>query len=81
VSFRRRAERRAPLPVAERLAAVDLIRLHAGSDARCSRASVGAGVEAIVLEATGCGNANERVVDGLREAVASGVPVVRAEAG
>ena len=52
---------------------VDLIRLYAGSDARFLRASV---ARAIVLEATGRGNGNEHVVDGVRDAVAAGVPVV-----
>jgi len=75
VVFARRPERRPPLPVPERLAAVDLIRLHAGSDARFLRAAVEAGTEAIVLEGTGRGNANDQVLDGVREAVAAGIPV------
>jgi L-asparaginase len=76
VSFSRRPERRPPVPVPEELAPVDLIRLHAGSDARFLRAAVGSGAHAIVLEGTGRGNANEQVVEGVREAVAAGVPVV-----
>ncbi len=76
VEFRRRPERRAPLPVPDRLAPVDLIRLHAGSDARFIAASVGSGARAIVLEGTGRGNANAGVVDGVRAAVADGVSVV-----
>jgi L-asparaginase len=76
VGFRRRPDRSPPLPVPERLAPVDLIRLYAGSDARFIRTSLDSGVEAIVLEGTGRGNANEQVVEGVREAVARGVPVV-----
>lgn len=75
VVFARRPERRPPLPVPQRMAPVDLIRLHAGSDARFLHASVAGGAEAIVLEGTGRGNANDQVLDGVREAVAAGVPV------
>jgi L-asparaginase len=74
--FRRRPERRPPLPGPERLAPVDLIRLYAGSDVRFLRASAESGARAIVLEGTGRGNANEQVVEGVREAVAAGVTVV-----
>jgi L-asparaginase len=76
VGFRYRPDRRPPLPVPDRPARVDLIRLYAGSDARFIRASIDSGVEAIVLEGTGRGNANEQVVEGVREAVAAGVVVV-----
>jgi L-asparaginase len=77
VVFQRAAERRPPLPTpAEPLPIVDLIRLYAGSDARFLRASVASGARAIVLEATGRGNANDQVVVGVREAVEAGVPVV-----
>jgi L-asparaginase len=76
VVFQRLPRRRAPLPVPDRLAPVDLIRLHAGSDARFVRASVASGARAIVLEGTGRGNANDQVVEGVREAVSAGVSVV-----
>lgn len=77
VVFQRSPERRPPLPdPAGALPAVDLIRLYAGSDPRFLRASVATGARAIVLEATGRGNANEQVVEGVREAVEAGVPVV-----
>ena len=76
VVFRRRPERRSALPVPDRVAAVDLIRLHAGSDARFLHASVESGVQAIVLEGTGRGNANDQVVEGVRTAVSAGIPVV-----
>jgi L-asparaginase len=77
VVFQRAAERRPPLPdPAGPLPIVDLIRLYAGSDPRFVRASVDSGARAIVLEATGRGNANEQVVEGVREAVEAGVPVV-----
>ena len=74
--FRRRPSRRAPLPVPDELAPIDLIRLHAGSDARFLRTAVETGARAIVLEGTGRGNANDAVVEGVREAVAAGVAVV-----
>ena len=76
VAFQRLPERRAPLPVPGRLAPVDLIRLYAGSDARFIRASAESGARAIVLEGTGRGNANDQVVEGVREAVLAGVQVV-----
>lgn len=76
VFFTRRPERRPPLPVPDQLAPVDLIRLYAGSDARFLRASLASGARAIVLEATGRGNANEQVVEGVRELVGAGVPIV-----
>jgi L-asparaginase len=76
VVFSRRPERRPALPVPDALAPVDLIRLHAGSDARFLRASVSTGARAIVLECTGRGNANEQVLEGVREAVAAGVAIV-----
>jgi L-asparaginase len=75
VSFQRRAERRPALPWPPALAPVDLIRLYAGSDARFLRASLDGGAAAIVLEATGRGNANEQVLEGVYEASAAGVPV------
>ena len=75
VVFQRRAERRPPLPVPTELAPVDLIRLYAGSDARFVRAAVDAGASAVVLEGTGRGNANDQVVEGVRDAVARGVTV------
>jgi L-asparaginase len=76
VLFSRRPERRPPLPVPDELAPVDLIRLHAGSDARFLRTAVDSGARAIVLECTGRGNANEQVLEGVRDAVAAGVAVV-----
>ena len=73
----RRTPSRAPvLPVPERLALVDLHRLYAGSDGRFVRHSLETGAEAIVLEATGRGNANDQVVEAVREATARLVPVV-----
>lgn len=76
VVFQRRPERRPALPFPAELAPVDLIRLHAGSDARFVRASVEAGTSAIVLEGTGRGNANDQVLAGVRDALAHGVTVV-----
>jgi L-asparaginase len=88
VAFRRLPERRGALAL--RLdtdgleTRVDLVRLYAGADARFVRAAVASGARAIVLEATGRGNANDAVVAGVREAVVAGVAVVvcsRAVAG
>jgi L-asparaginase len=62
--------------VPARLASVDLHRLHAGSDGRFVRHSLETGAEAIVLEGTGRGNANDQVVAAVREAGARDVPVV-----
>jgi L-asparaginase len=77
VTYRRRPDRGPPLPHPEgTLPQVDLIRLHAGSDDRFLRCSLESGSRAIVLEATGRGNANERVLPGVEAAVAAGVPVV-----
>jgi L-asparaginase len=76
VVFSRRPERRRPLAVPDELAQVDVLRLYAGSVARFLRASVESGARAIVLEGTGRGNANEQVLEGVREAVAAGVAVV-----
>jgi L-asparaginase len=89
VWFRRVPERRAARDLGrldpERLETrVDLVRLYAGADARFVRAAVESGARAIVLEATGRGNANDAVVAGVRDAVAAGVTVVvcsRAAAG
>jgi L-asparaginase len=77
VRYRARPDRSPALPPpAAELPRVDLIRLHAGSDDRFLRCSVESGSRAIVLEATGRGNANERVLPGVEAAVAAGVPVV-----
>jgi L-asparaginase len=77
VTFRRRPERRPALrPNGSDAPRVDLIRLHAGSDERFVRHAVATGARAVVLEATGRGNANARVVAAVREATRAGVPVV-----
>jgi L-asparaginase len=73
---RRTPVRRPPLPAPDELAPVDLIRLHAGSDARFIRTAVDSGARAIVLEGTGRGNANDQVVEGVRDVVTAGVAVV-----
>ncbi len=76
VSLRRSPLRAAALPLPERLAQVDLHRLYAGSDGRFVRHSLATGAEALVLEGTGRGNANEQVVEAVREASAQNIPVV-----
>jgi L-asparaginase len=76
VAFWRLPGRPAPLPLPDRLASVDLITLYAGSDARFLSSSIDAGVDAVVLEGTGRGNANETVVAAVADAVDAGIPVV-----
>jgi L-asparaginase len=78
VVFHSRPERRAPLNVPDGAIdeRVDLIRLYAGADSRLLRASVVSGARAVVLEGTGRGNANEQVLEGVRDAVAAGVLVL-----
>ncbi|HEX2045800.1 MAG TPA: asparaginase [Gaiellaceae bacterium] len=77
VVFGRRPDRNPPLPrPSAELPRVDLIRLYAGADDTLLRASREAGSRAIVLEGTGRGNANERVLPGVEAAVRAGVPVV-----
>jgi L-asparaginase len=55
---------------------VDLIMLVLGIDARYIDASIQSGAAGIVLEAFGRGNANTAIVEGVRRAVNSGIPVV-----
>jgi L-asparaginase len=76
VSLRRSPLRAPALPLPVRLAKVDLHRLYAGSDGRFVRHSLETGAEALVLEGTGRGNANEQVVEAVREASAQDIAVV-----
>jgi L-asparaginase len=76
VAFRRAPERRAAFDPDRLETRVDLVRLYAGADARFVRAAVDSGARAIVLEATGRGNANDVIVAAVRDAVAGGVAVV-----
>ncbi len=55
---------------------VDLIMLVLGIDARYIDASIQSQAAGIVLEAFGRGNANTAIVEGVRRAVKSGIPVV-----
>jgi L-asparaginase len=75
VVVRRTPVRSPALRLPERLGAVDLHRLYAGSDGRFIRHSLDTGAEGIVIEGTGRGNANDQVVDAVRDAVTRGVPV------
>jgi len=76
VAFRRAPERRAAFDPDRLETRVDLVRLYAGADGRFVRAAVDSGARAIVLEATGRGNANDAIVAAVRDAVAAGVAVV-----
>lgn len=55
---------------------VDLVAVHPGGDATHLDASLAAGAHGLVLVGLGAGNATPAVVDGVRRAVARGVPVV-----
>ncbi len=55
---------------------VDLIMLVLGVNARYIDASIQSGAAGIVLEAFGRGNANSAIVDGVRRATKSGIPVI-----
>jgi len=55
---------------------VDLIKLVLGLDARPIDAALAADSKAIILEAFGLGNTTREIADGVKRAVASGVPVV-----
>ncbi len=55
---------------------VDLIKLVLGLDSRPLDSAVSSGAKAIVLEAFGLGNTTREVADGVKRAVAAGVPVI-----
>lgn len=55
---------------------IDLIRLVMGADARFLRYALETGARGLVLEAFGRGNANPAVIEGIKEAVGQGVPVL-----
>ncbi|MBV8398082.1 MAG: asparaginase, partial [Acetobacteraceae bacterium] len=56
--------------------AVDLLKLVMGSDARFIRFAFQSGAKGIVIEAFGRGNGTTSVVEGVREAIEAGTPVV-----
>lgn len=55
---------------------VAIVPVHPGVDGTAIDAHLAAGVDGIVLAATGYGNANAAIIGGVGRAVASGVPVV-----
>jgi len=55
---------------------IDLIRLCVGADARFIDCAIDSGTQGIVLEALGRGNATASVLEGVRHAIASRIPVV-----
>jgi L-asparaginase len=76
VTVRRAPRRTPPLPAPDRMALVDLHRLYAGSYGRFIEHSLATGAEAVVIEGTGRGNANEQVVAAVADATSRSVPVV-----
>jgi L-asparaginase len=65
-----------PLAAKRLVPQVDLHLMATGVGPSLVRASLRAGARGLVLEATGCGNVPPAVLPGIREALASGVPVV-----
>ncbi|WP_072686950.1 asparaginase [Rhodococcus marinonascens] len=65
-----------PLPFPKELPRVDIVAVYPGADRTLLDAAVHAGSRGIVLEATGIGNANLAFVDGARECITNGIPVV-----
>jgi L-asparaginase len=66
------------LPAQAPVADVDLVKFVVGMDDRHIRASVSAGAAAIVLEGSGLGNLNSRVIPSVADALERGVVVVLA---
>jgi L-asparaginase len=76
VLFYRESRRKRPLEPRAPIAAVDLVKVVAGMDARLVEASLDTGARGIVLEALGRGNVPPAVVPGIRRWVDAGRPVV-----
>jgi L-asparaginase len=55
---------------------VDLVTAAVGADARFLRHAAATGAKGVVIEAMGRGNVPPAMLDGVREAVAAGIPVV-----
>ncbi len=60
----------APLP------RVDIVAMYGGADGALVRAALAAGAKGIVIQALGWGNVNVPLMQGIKEAIARGVPVV-----
>jgi L-asparaginase len=76
IVLHRRPMLRATIPTKRVEPAVDLIKLVMGSDVRFIRCAIQSGAKGIVIEGFGRGNATLAVVEGVREAVGAGLPVV-----
>ncbi len=72
----RRPTCRLHIPAPSRVPDVALIKMAAGMDGRMVRAAVSTGAAGLVIEALGRGNVPPEVVPAIREAIASGLPVV-----
>ena len=68
----------APHPIGSHLPTVDIVISYAGVSRVAVDALVAAGAQGIVVAGTGGGSIHEHLLEGLRDAVASGVTVVRA---
>lgn len=76
IVLHRRPVLRATIPTERIEPAVDLIKLVIGSDDRFIRCALQSSAKGIVVEGFGRGNATLAVVEGVRQAVAAGLPVV-----
>lgn len=73
-----------PRPDKSATSRVDLVACHPGADGSLLRAALDAGSQGIVLQATGNGNANRRILTAVKEAASAGIPVItstRVQAG
>lgn len=76
VIITRRPVGRTTIPAPSNLPDVALVKMAAGMDGRMVRAAVATGAEGLVIEALGRGNVPPETLPAIREAIASGLPVV-----
>jgi L-asparaginase len=76
VIITRRPVGRTYIPAPSGLPDVALVKMAAGMDGRMVRAAVATGAEGLVIEALGRGNVPPETLPAIREALASGLPVV-----
>lgn len=76
VIFKRRMPEVQHIPARGLEPNVDLIKVGAGMDGRLIHASLQSGARGLVIEATGRGHVPPPVLEGIRQAVSAGIPVV-----